>query len=173
MPEKAKTLYNSGLQNPTVLTVKSGAMVSKFGKKKPDDPGYEYIYVEINGQPFSYSAENRRCASTLAGYKGQEITVQAQGRGADAELVVTGAQEIANTGVTLTTIPTPSRSRSPEPLEDCLPKVLDMMLKIEIEVSKQIEKARLAGVPDEFLTAENFGGKCSQVFRELKGAGLI
>src|SRR5438132_1587389 len=96
MPTR-KTIYHSQLGGPIQVKVESDAIKSKYADKNkigPNEPGYYYLFVKVDGEDHTYSAENKRCANTLAQYKGKEdITIEAHGRGEDAYIEVKGATE--------------------------------------------------------------------------------
>ncbi len=95
--EKKKTVYHSALTGPVRVSVESDALTSKYAQQKnlgQDDPGYYYLFMKVDGEDHTYSAENQRCANTLASYKGKgDITVEAHGRGKEAFIEVKGATE--------------------------------------------------------------------------------
>ena len=94
MSDKRKTTYHSFLVNNSPLRVKvlSGAIKSKF-PARADGSGAYFVGLEYDGQQFNYTSENDGVAKFLGRYEGQEITIEATGRGEDARINVKGSTE--------------------------------------------------------------------------------
>ena len=52
-------------------------------------------------------------------------------------------------------------------------RALNVMWQVEKMVMTETEQALLSGINPEFVTAENFGGKCAQLFKRLEKKGFI
>lgn len=161
-----KSQYHSALAEPIRVRVESGAMTSKF--KAEGESGHYYVYLEHDGYKFAYSAENKRCADTLAAHKGDEITIQAEGRGEDAEIKVLNSDG-THEAPAQRTASQPARSKSPDMNKE-LTKMMNIFYIIEDAVKRESEQSEVNGVP---FDASNFGGKCSQTFRELYHEGVF
>ena len=81
---KAKNLFHSGLakMGPVMVTVKTEPTASKF----PGKPAY--CYLQINGEEFGYSFDSAACEQFFTGQKGRSFMIQAEGRDADAKIVL-------------------------------------------------------------------------------------
>jgi hypothetical protein len=176
-----KTIYHGELRSPTKVTVKSDALKSKY-KQDPGEPGYKYVFLDINGVERSYFAENQKCANTMASHKGQTVTVLAHGSGEDAYIEidpVEGANKPEPTKPTTTTAEEKARIIVPEQFtpvskaKAVLNRVANAFWLVEQHLQKEMEQAKISGVDEKYLTAENFGGKAGTAFRELKEADLI
>lgn len=150
-----KSIYHSTLVKfgPAYVTIKSDVLRSKKGDG-------HYIVVEHEGEDQFLNIENDACADVLRHKKGQSLTLEATGSRDDAEIKIAG--------------PTGSSEDKPKSAAPDRRKALTKMMNIyhiiEQEVKKQTEQGEVDGIP---FDAQNFGGKCSQTFRELYPMGVF
>lgn len=158
-----KGIYHSTLASfgPAYVTVKSDVLQSK---KK----GSYFVVLEHEGEEQFYNVENDACGDALRNLKGKSITIKAEGSRDDATIKILNSDG-THEAPAQRTASKPSRSESPDMNKE-LTKMMNIFYIIEDSVKRESEQSEVNGVP---FDAANFGGKCSQTFRELYHEGVF
>lgn len=181
-----KSQYHSALVANSPLTVRVVSEPRESKYRKQGEPGHLYVKLAHDGYEFSYGAENEACAKPFEGKQGQDVTIEATGRGNDARIRLNGQQsaDSSNREATGARPNTSAGSRQREinqnasssDLEDSLARICNAQYLVKKAVKEQWENAAIDGIVSQFDTLDgvaHFQADCSSAFIKLDRAGLV
>lgn len=180
-----KSQYHSALvaNSPITVRVVSEPRESKY--RKPGESGHLYVKLAIDNYEFAYGAENEACAKPFEGKQGQDVTIEATGRGNDARIRLQGDRS-ADSGNREATGARPNTQRALTPpkehqndstgFDDLLQQICNAQYLIFKAEKHRWEQMIPDGMVPEFDTLvgnAHFQADCSSAFIKLDRAGEV
>ena len=181
-----KSQYHSALvaNSPLKARVLNEPRESKY--RKQGESGHLYVKLEVDGYEFSYGAENEACAHPFEGKQGQDVTIVATGRGADAKISLNGQQSADSSSRDSSSArPDSKRVSTPRPehqndssvtLEDSLAQICNAQFLIFEAQKNKWENMAINGLVPEFTSLvgnAHFQADCSIAWGKINGLGLV